>query len=87
MLNFIGRPFIWLLAGLEEGDLQGLFDAIDIVVQKNPRHLLHGHEPLTRNFTSAAMLAQLKTDLVWLREQVLAASAGVMNVAQFTRQT
>lgn len=73
MLNFIGRPFIWLLAGLEEGDLQGLFDAIDIVVQKNPRHLLHGHEPLTRNFTSAAMLAQLKTDLVWLREQVLAA--------------
>jgi alkyl sulfatase BDS1-like metallo-beta-lactamase superfamily hydrolase len=73
MLNFIGRPFICLLAGMEEGDLQGLFDAIDIVVQKNPRHLLHGHEPLTRNFTSAAMLAQLKTDLVWLREQVLAA--------------
>ena len=42
-------------------------------MQKNPRYLLHGHEPLTRNFTSAAMLAQLKTDLVWLREQVLGA--------------
>jgi hypothetical protein len=34
---------------------------------------LHGHEPLTRNFASAAMLAQLKTDLVWLRDQVLGA--------------
>ena len=67
IMPYLGAPFV------EEGDLQGLFDAIDIVVQKNPRHLLHGHEPLTRNFTSAAMLAQLKTDLVWLREQVLAA--------------
>jgi hypothetical protein len=33
----------------------------------------YGHEPLTRNFTSASMLALLKTDLVWLREQVLSA--------------
>jgi alkyl sulfatase BDS1-like metallo-beta-lactamase superfamily hydrolase len=41
-----------------------LLDAIDVVVDKHPQHLLHGHEPLTRNF---------KTDLVWLREQVLTA--------------
>ena len=67
IMPYLGAPFV------QEGDLQGLLDAIDIVVQKNPRYLLHGHEPLTRNFTSAAMLAQLKTDLVWLREQVLAA--------------
>jgi alkyl sulfatase BDS1-like metallo-beta-lactamase superfamily hydrolase len=33
-----------------------------------------GHEPLTRNFASASMLAQLKMDLVWLREQVLTAT-------------
>src|SRR5437867_13451469 len=46
---------------VEEGDLQGLLDAIDIVVEKHPRHLLHGHEPLTRNFGPAPMLAQLKT--------------------------
>jgi len=59
---------------VEEGDLQGLMDAIDIVVQKNPRYLLHGHEPLTRNFASASMLAQLKIDLAWLREQVLTAT-------------
>src|SRR6516164_5990731 len=67
IMPYLGAPFV------QEGDLQGLLDAIDIVVQKNPRYLLHGHEPLTRNFASAAMLAQLKTDLVWLRDQVLAA--------------
>ena len=64
-MPYLGAPFV------EEGDLQGLLDAIDIVVQKNPQHLLHGHEPLTRNFGSPAMLAQLKLDLGWLREQVL----------------
>jgi glyoxylase-like metal-dependent hydrolase (beta-lactamase superfamily II) len=65
IMPYLGAPFV------AEGDLQGLLDAIDIVVEKNPRYLLHGHEPLTRNFGSAAMLAQLKLDLGWLREQVL----------------
>jgi glyoxylase-like metal-dependent hydrolase (beta-lactamase superfamily II) len=68
IMPYLGAPFV------EEGDLQGLLDAIDIVVQKNPRYLLHGHEPLTRNFASPAMLAELKTDLSWLRDQVLAAT-------------
>jgi glyoxylase-like metal-dependent hydrolase (beta-lactamase superfamily II) len=65
IMPYLGAPFV------QEGDLQGLLDAIDIVVQKNPRYLLHGHEPLTRYFASAVMLAQLKTHLVWLRDQVL----------------
>ena len=64
---YLGAPFV------VEGDFQGLLDAIDIVVQKNPRYMLHGHEPLTRNFSSPDMLAQLKTNLSWLREQVLTA--------------
>ena len=68
IMPYLGAPFV------EEGDLQGLLDTIDIVVQKNPRYLLHGHEPLTRNFASAPMLAQLKIDLVWLRERVLTAT-------------
>src|SRR6266849_2718391 len=68
IMPYLGAPFV------EEGDLQGLLDAIDVVVQKHPQHLLHGHEPLTRNFASSSMLAQLKTDLVWLREQVLTAT-------------
>ena len=65
MMPYLGAPF------LVEGDLQGLLDAIDVVVQKNPRYMLHGHEPLTRNFSSPDMLAQLKTNLSWLRDQVL----------------
>lgn len=68
IMPYLGSPFV------EEGDLQGLLDAIDIVVQKNPQYLLHGHEPLTRNFTSPSMLGRLKTELAWLREQVLTAA-------------
>jgi glyoxylase-like metal-dependent hydrolase (beta-lactamase superfamily II) len=67
IMPYLGAPFV------EEGDFQGLLDAIDVVVEKHPQHLLHGHEPLTHNFASAAMLAQLKTDLIWLHEQVLTA--------------
>src|SRR6267143_909940 len=67
IMPYIGAPFV------VEGDFQGLLDAIDIVVQKNPRYMLHGHEPLTRNFSSPDILAQLKTNLSWLREQVLTA--------------
>ncbi len=67
IMPYLGAPFV------EEGDFQGLLDAIDVVVEKHPQHLLHGHEPLTRNFTSSSMLAQLKRDLVWLHEQVMIA--------------
>ena len=67
IMPYLGAPFV------AEGSLQGLLDAIDVVVQKNPRYMLHGHEPLTRNFSSPDMLAQLKTNLSWLRDQVLTA--------------
>jgi hypothetical protein len=65
IMPYMGAPFV------VEGDFDGLVDAIAIVVQKNPKHLLHGHEPLTRNFNSPSLLAHLKTDLVWLREQIV----------------
>ena len=67
IMPYLGAPFV------PEGDFQGLLDAIDILVAAHPLHLLHGHEPLTQNFTTTSMLALLKTDLVWLREQVLSA--------------
>jgi glyoxylase-like metal-dependent hydrolase (beta-lactamase superfamily II) len=67
IMPYLGAPFT------EEGDFQGLLDAIDVVVSKDPQHLLHGHEPLTRNFTSPLILSHLKTDLAWLRDQVLTA--------------
>ena len=64
MMPYLGAPFV------VEGSLPGLLDAIDVVVQKHPRYILHGHEPLTRNFSSPDMLAQLKRNLVWLRDEV-----------------
>jgi glyoxylase-like metal-dependent hydrolase (beta-lactamase superfamily II) len=67
IMPYLGAPFA------EEGDLDGLFEAIDEIVSKNPQHLLHGHEPLTRVFNSPLVLSHLKTDLTWLREQVLPA--------------
>jgi glyoxylase-like metal-dependent hydrolase (beta-lactamase superfamily II) len=67
IMPYLGAPFI------EEGDLQGLFDAIDVIVSRNPQYLLHGHEPLTRVFCSPLILSHLKTDLTWLLDQVLTA--------------
>lgn len=67
IMPYLGAPFV------EEGNLEGLLEAIDIVVQKHPRHLLHGHESLTRLFASSSVLAHLKTYLAWLHKEVLAA--------------
>jgi glyoxylase-like metal-dependent hydrolase (beta-lactamase superfamily II) len=67
IMPYLGAPFA------QEGDLEGLFDAIDVIVSRNPQYLLQGHEPLTRNFRSPLILSHLKTDLTWLQDQVLAA--------------
>ena len=67
IMPYIGAPFV------EEGDFKGLLSAVDVIVERHPQYLLHGHEPLTQNFASFAMLRELKTDLGWLREQVLSA--------------
>jgi glyoxylase-like metal-dependent hydrolase (beta-lactamase superfamily II) len=67
IMPYIGAPFV------EEGDFEGLLNAVDVIVERHPQHLLHGHEPLTHNFASFTMLRELKTDLIWLRQQVLSA--------------
>jgi glyoxylase-like metal-dependent hydrolase (beta-lactamase superfamily II) len=67
IMPYLGAPFV------PEGDLSGLLDAIDVVVRTQPQFLLHGHEPLTRNFASVPVLAQLRTDLGWLRGRVQSA--------------
>ena len=67
IMPYIGAPFA------VEGDLLGLFDAIDIVVQKHPRFILHGHESLTINFSSPELLVDIKKHLMWLRDEVLTA--------------
>jgi glyoxylase-like metal-dependent hydrolase (beta-lactamase superfamily II) len=67
LMPYLGAPFV------EEGSVDGLLAAIDQVHALKPRHLLHGHEPLTRIFMSTAMLDDLRVQLVWLRDEVLRA--------------
>jgi len=67
IMPYLGAPFV------EEGDLGGLLEAIDVVTRLSPRHLLHGHEPLNRIFPTPAVLAAMKSHLAWLRAEVLAA--------------
>jgi glyoxylase-like metal-dependent hydrolase (beta-lactamase superfamily II) len=68
-MPYLGAPFV------EEGNLDGMFHAIDVIERKNPRVLLHGHEPLTRVFTSPALLAEVRAQLAWLRDRVVEAIA------------
>jgi glyoxylase-like metal-dependent hydrolase (beta-lactamase superfamily II) len=65
LMPYLGAPFI------EEGNLPGLLDAIDVIARDNPRSLLHGHDPLTRLFPTPAVLVSLKPHLQWLQGQVI----------------
>lgn len=67
LMPYLGAPFV------PEGSIDGLLEAIDQVSTLKPRHLLHGHEPLTRIFSSTAMLDDLRAQLAWLRDAVLRA--------------
>jgi glyoxylase-like metal-dependent hydrolase (beta-lactamase superfamily II) len=67
LMPYFGAPFE------PEGSVDGLLAAIDQVHALKPQLLLHGHEPLTRSFTSTAMLNDLRPHLQWLRDEVLAA--------------
>jgi len=64
IMPYLGAPFV------HEGDLPGLYEAIDVLAKLRPALILHGHEPLTRMFTSTAMLEQVRDDLTWLQGQV-----------------
>ncbi len=65
IMPYIGAPFV------EEGNLTGLFEAIDTIESLKPKRMLHGHEPLTRIFRSPAILVKLKNHLKWLKSQAL----------------
>jgi glyoxylase-like metal-dependent hydrolase (beta-lactamase superfamily II) len=67
-MPYLGAPFV------EEGSLDGLLASIDQVAALKPTHILHGHEALTRVFTSSEMLVDLKGKLVWLRDAVVDAT-------------
>ena len=67
LMPYLGAPFV------PEGSVDGLLEAINQVDRLKPGHLLHGHEPLTRLFSSTAMLDDLRIQLTWLRDEVLRA--------------
>ncbi|MCZ6680139.1 MAG: MBL fold metallo-hydrolase [Candidatus Poribacteria bacterium] len=57
----------------EEGNIPGLFEAIDVAVSLQPKHILHGHEGLTWIYPSADVLAKIKVQFEWLYEQTVKA--------------
>jgi hypothetical protein len=67
LMPYFGAPFV------EEGSVDGLLAAIDQIDGLAPRVLVHGHDPLTRIFNGTTMLQNLRTQLGWLRAEVLGA--------------
>ncbi len=65
MMPYLGAPF------LNEGSVEGMLAAIEQIHALRPRLLMHGHEPLTRVFSSPAILDDIHNHLVWLRDAVL----------------
>jgi len=70
LMPYLGAPFA------PEGSLDGMLAGIDQVEALAPRILLHGHQPLTQLFSSTRMLADLRTQLAWLRDAVLEKQRG-----------
>ncbi|PON14356.1 hypothetical protein C2W62_29495 [Candidatus Entotheonella serta] len=67
IMPYLGVPFV------SEGSVLGLLEAIDVVAALNPKHLLHGHRPLTDLFNAPELLTTLKTHLEWLHGQTMQA--------------
>lgn len=64
-MPYFGAPFV------AEGSIDGLFDAIDVIEGLSPSLLVHGHAPLTENFTMAT-LKPLRAALGMARDRTLA---------------
>jgi len=64
-MPYFGAPFA------AEGSVEGLFDTIDKIRALGPSRLIHGHAPLTANFTYE-VLQPLKSALSSVRDAALA---------------
>jgi hypothetical protein len=64
LMPFLGAPF------LPEGSAEGLFDTLELIQNVAPRMLVHGHTPLTQQFT-IAVVPTLAEALHELYQQVL----------------
>ncbi len=66
-MPYFGTPFS------EDGNVDGMLSSIATIQKIDPKILLHGHEPLTRLFSSMRMLGDLAGSVGWLRDQVMQA--------------
>ena len=64
LMPFLGAPF------LPEGSAEGLFETLELIQRLAPRLLVHGHTPLTEQFT-VGILPALDAALRELHQQVL----------------
>src|SRR2546422_1626893 len=63
IMPYLGAPFV------EEGDLQGLLDAIEIVVQKNPRYRSEEHTSELQSrlhLVCRLLLEKKKRKMMWI---------------------
>ncbi|MEM6549196.1 MAG: hypothetical protein AAF713_15790 [Pseudomonadota bacterium] len=66
IMPFVGAPFV------EEGNVDALIDAIEMVERLPPHRWLRGDEPPTANVPTPDRLVRLKPHLLWLRAETLA---------------
>jgi glyoxylase-like metal-dependent hydrolase (beta-lactamase superfamily II) len=64
VMPYFGAPFV------NEGNVDGLIDGVAKVAALAPKHILHGHTPLTRIFNEVATLHQTAQQIGWLQRQV-----------------
>ncbi|MCZ6530682.1 MAG: MBL fold metallo-hydrolase [Chloroflexi bacterium] len=63
MMPYYGEPWV------EEGSVDALLPAMTAVAERYPRHVLHGHFPLTFIYP-AEVIDQLRDDVAWLTQSV-----------------
>jgi len=64
VMPYFGAPFV------NEGNVAGLIDGVGKIAALAPRHILHGHAPLTRIFHDVATLQQTARQIGWLQKRV-----------------
>lgn len=64
VMPYFGAPFV------NEGNVDGLIQAVAQVAALSPQHILHGHQPLTRVFGNMGTLVQTAHQIGWLQAQI-----------------
>lgn len=62
LMPYYGEPWV------EEGFIDGAIDTMDEVIKRNPKHIVHGHHPLTIIY-GPEQLKRFRDNYVWLVEE------------------